>query len=63
MLKTKHLTDFYFLTIRRIRTKALIETRIEHAKVLSRRLGDEPSCATEQTFEREVLLLEVGAPH
>ena len=32
LLKTKNLTEFSFLTIRQIRTKALIETRIEHAE-------------------------------
>lgn len=31
MLKTKNLTDSSFLTIRQIRTKAQVETRIEHA--------------------------------
>jgi hypothetical protein len=31
-LKTKNLQEFTFLSIRRIRTKALLEARIEHAK-------------------------------
>ena len=31
VLRTKNLTYFSFLTIRQIRTKALVETRIEHA--------------------------------
>ena len=31
LLKTKNLTDSDFLTILKIRTKALVETRIEHA--------------------------------
>jgi hypothetical protein len=34
VLKTKNLTDSAFLTIREIRTKALVETRIEHAAVV-----------------------------
>ena len=34
VLKTKNLTEFSFLTIRWIRTKAVIETRIEHAGVV-----------------------------
>jgi hypothetical protein len=46
MLKTKNLRDIHFLTIRETRTKALVETRIEHAKILSRRLVDGPGCAT-----------------
>ena len=33
VLKTKNLQDCGFLTIRQIRTKALVETRIEHADV------------------------------
>ena len=31
LLKTKNLQAFGFLTIRSIRTKAVVETRIEHA--------------------------------
>src|SRR5688572_18979643 len=31
LLKTKNLTEFCFRTIRQIRTKTLVETRIEHA--------------------------------
>jgi hypothetical protein len=31
MLKTRNLTGFHFRTIRQIRTKAAVETRIEHA--------------------------------
>jgi hypothetical protein len=38
VLKTKNLRDIGFLTIRQIRTKALVETCIEHATILSRRL-------------------------
>ena len=30
LLKTKNLTEFRFFTIRQIRTKALVETRLEH---------------------------------
>ena len=33
MLQTKNLRDSHFLTIRQIRTKALVETRIEHAEL------------------------------
>jgi hypothetical protein len=33
-LKTKNLTDSLFCTIRSIRTKALVETGIEHAECL-----------------------------
>jgi hypothetical protein len=33
VLKTNNLTDFHFRTIRQNRTKALVETRIEHAAV------------------------------
>jgi len=32
VLKTKNLQGFTFRTIRRIRTKALVEARIEHAE-------------------------------
>jgi len=32
LLRTKNLTDFGFRTICSIRTKALVETRIEHAE-------------------------------
>jgi hypothetical protein len=32
LLKTKNLTELGFRTIREIRTKALIETRIEHVR-------------------------------
>ena len=32
VLQTKNLRDLRFLTIRQIRTKALVETRIEHAE-------------------------------
>jgi hypothetical protein len=31
LLKTKNFTEFSFLTIRQIRTKTVVETRIEHA--------------------------------
>ena len=34
LLKTKNLTDYRFLTIRQIRTKAWVETRIEHAAAI-----------------------------
>jgi hypothetical protein len=33
LLKTKNLADFRFVTIRQIRTKTLVETRIEHAEL------------------------------
>jgi hypothetical protein len=33
LLKTKNLRDSRFLTIRWIRTKALVETRVEHAEL------------------------------
>ena len=31
-IETKNLRDFAFLTIRRIRSKAWVETRVEHAE-------------------------------
>ena len=42
MLKTKNLTDFRFRTIRQIRTKAVVETRIEHAEVRHEIIGADP---------------------
>lgn len=38
VLKRKNLQGFSFLTIRRIRTKALMEARIEHAEFCRTRL-------------------------
>ena len=47
MLKTKNLREFCFLTIRQIRTKAGVETRIEHANArFSRSSGDHHARST-----------------
>ena len=57
-LKTKNLMDYWFLTIRSIRTKTPVETRIEHA---ARSLATSVS-GIEATREREGESLDARTP-